>query len=47
MKSKKTVQTILFAKQRETDVENKYIDTKQKREGGGGRNWDTGIDTNT
>ena len=31
---------------RDTDVENKYMNTKGER-GGGGRNWEIGIDTYT
>ena len=39
------VWTYLQSRNRDTDVENKYMDTKGDRSGG--RSWDTGIDTYT
>ena len=40
---------ILFAKHRDTDIENKCMDTKGGGAGGGGggMNWEIGIDTYT
>ena len=36
---------ILFAKQKQTDVENKCMNTKREKEGG--NNWEIGIDLYT
>ena len=41
---KKLIQTILFTKQRDTDVENKRMDTKGEWGVGGEVNWEIGID---
>ena len=39
--------TSLQGRNRDTDVENKRMDTKGGRVGGGGMNWETGIDMYT
>ena len=42
MESRKIVQMILFAKQKQRDVENKYMDINEGKEGW--RNWEVGFD---